>query len=181
MSDDDDFLWRVQGVNGQLELDGDDIRISRKGALGFLTQGHKGVKQIYVGDISSIQFKAAGALSNGYIQFTFQGGAEAKGGLFQATQDENSIMFRKNQQDFFEDIRDLIEERRREIRQRSAAGPSAPDLDAVSRLERLAALRDAGHLTAEEFAEQKGRILGPSVRGSRPPDTPAKRRYGRRR
>ncbi len=38
-------------------------------------------------------------------------------------------------------------------------GPAAPGDDAISRLERLAALRNSGALTDAEFAEQKRRVL----------------------
>lgn len=48
-----------------------------------------------ISSISSIQFKNAGAMFNGYIQFAFMGGQEAKGGIFQGTQDENTVMFTK--------------------------------------------------------------------------------------
>jgi len=92
----------AKGVNGQIELYSNKICIRRKGVLGFLTQGLKGDKNIMISTITSIQFKKAGMLTNGYIQFAFMGGQEAKGGLFQGTQDENTIMFNKKQQSAFE-------------------------------------------------------------------------------
>lgn len=85
----------AKGVNGQVELYDNKVCIHRKGVLGFLTQGLKGDKNIMISSISSIQFKNAGAMFNGYIQFAFMGGQEAKGGIFQGTQDENTVMFTK--------------------------------------------------------------------------------------
>ena len=41
----------------------------------------------------------------------------------------------------------------------AAAQPAAPT-DPVAQLKELAALKDQGHLTDEEFAAQKARILG---------------------
>ncbi|HSK57121.1 MAG TPA: SHOCT domain-containing protein [Jiangellales bacterium] len=38
--------------------------------------------------------------------------------------------------------------------------PAAPEDDTIARLKELAALRDQGVLTDEEFAAQKARILG---------------------
>lgn len=38
--------------------------------------------------------------------------------------------------------------------------PASPDADVVGQLERLAALRDSGALTPEEFSAQKSRLLG---------------------
>ena len=40
------------------------------------------------------------------------------------------------------------------------AAPAAPQVDIVSQLERLGALRDSGVLTDDEFAAQKAKILG---------------------
>jgi Short C-terminal domain len=38
--------------------------------------------------------------------------------------------------------------------------PASPDTDVVTQLERLAALRDSGSLTPEEFSRQKAKLLG---------------------
>ena len=143
----------AKGVNGQLELLEGRIRISRKGVLGFLTQGLKGDKEINISSISSVQWKKAGALTNGYIQFAFFGGAEAKGGIVQATQDENSIMFRATQEAAFQAIRDEIQ------RRISAPATSAPS-SAADEIRKLAELRDQGILTPEEFEAKKKRMLG---------------------
>ena len=94
----------AKGVNGQIELYRNKICIRRKGMLGFLTQGLKGDKNIMISSITSIQLKKAGLLTNGYVQFAFMGGKEAKGGIFQGTQDENTVMFNKKQQSSFEQI-----------------------------------------------------------------------------
>src|SRR5262245_20435326 len=101
----------ANGVNGQLTLVGERIRISRRGAMAFLTQGLKGEKDIAISSITSIQWKNANWVTRGYIQFSFQGGAEAKGGAFQAASDENSILFSPGQQREFQAIREAIERR----------------------------------------------------------------------
>jgi hypothetical protein len=44
--------------------------------------------------------------------------------------------------------------------QPAAAAPPGPQVDTVSQLERLGALRDQGVLTDEEFQAQKAKILG---------------------
>jgi hypothetical protein len=93
----ENMISGAHGHNGQLELTESVVRIKRKGALAFLTQGLKGDKEILISHISSIQFKKATIWTNGYIQFAFIGGQEAKGGLFQGTQDENTVMFRASQ------------------------------------------------------------------------------------
>ena len=120
---DSNIIMEARGVNGQIELFKDRIRIKRKGIIGFLSQGLKGDKDILISSISSIQFKTANILTNGYIQFAFMGGKEAKGGLFQASQDENSVMFRTTQQSAFENIKSAIETRM-SARNTSQSNPS---------------------------------------------------------
>ena len=88
-----DRIMQAEGINGILSLLSDSIRISRKGIGAFILQGLKGDKDIYLSQISSIQFKKTGTFTNGYIQFSFLGGQETKGGIFDATKDENTIMF----------------------------------------------------------------------------------------
>jgi hypothetical protein len=143
----------ARGVNGQLELHGDKVCIKRKGLMGFLTQGLKGDKEIRLSSISSIQFKKASALTNGYIQFAFMGGKEAKGGIFQATKDENSVIFTQKQQAQFEYIKIKIEQ----LLNAPTAAQAPDDADQIAK---FAILRDQGILTPEEFDAKKKQILG---------------------
>ncbi len=105
------MLMEFHGVNGQLELYADKIIIKRKGVLSKLTQGFtKGDKTIYIKQISGIDFKLGGNVVNGFIQFTLPGGNEKKGGAFQATQDENTVMFKKKDNDFAIKLKEKVEE-----------------------------------------------------------------------
>jgi hypothetical protein len=58
--------------------------------------------------ISAIQFKKGNAFTNGYIQFTVAGGNENTRGIFQATQDENTVMFVKKYNDDAEELKRKI-------------------------------------------------------------------------
>jgi hypothetical protein len=145
----------VKGVNGQIRFDGREVTISRKGVLGFLTQGFKGEKSIDVEHISSIQFKNAGLMLNGYIQFAFIGGRESKAGIFDASQDENTVMFSIGQQKVFEQLRDAVKKRGQELRT-----PSGQPSGVSDEVEKLAGLRDRGILTDEEFQAKKRQLLG---------------------
>ena len=99
----------AQGINGKLVLGKGYVEIVRKGFMSFMTQGFKGNKKIAIKQISAIQFKPAGFITNGYIQFSFIGGQESKRGIFMATQDENTLMFNKKQQSEFEKIKEQLE------------------------------------------------------------------------
>ena len=99
----------AKGVNGQMILGEGYLEITKKGVLGFMLQGLKGSKKIAIKHISSVQFKQAGTYTNGYLQIAFVGGHESKGGLINATQDENTVVFNKKQQPDFEKIKEKIE------------------------------------------------------------------------
>jgi hypothetical protein len=146
----------AKGINGQLELTPDVVRIRRKGMMSLLTQGAKGDKDILISQITSVQFKPANMLTNGYIQVAFSGGKESKGGLMDAVKDENTVMFKRGQQQAFEAFRDELNRRMLAARKPAAAAP----VDFTVQLERLAKLREQGVLTDEEFQAQKARILG---------------------
>lgn len=150
-------MLEAKGHGGQIRFDGDTLIISRKGMLGLLTQGLKGDKEIGLEHISSVQFKPAGALFNGYIQFAFVGGTENKAGILAATSDENSVMFTIRQQPAFEEIRDAIKKRIAELRTARAGGPTASAADEIAK---FAKLKEEGLLTEEEFAAKKRQLLG---------------------
>ncbi len=150
------ILIKAKGIGGDLELLKNKIRIKRRGGMAFLLHGIKGDKEIFLNQISSIQLKKAGFAFNGYVQFAFLGGREAKGGLFQATSDENTIMFTKdNQQDFIE-IKNAIEE---QIFQFQNQNKNDKTSIGINDLEKLAKLRDEGIITEEEFQTKKRQIL----------------------
>ena len=68
----------------------------------------KGDKEIFLDQISAVQLKKASALISGYIQFTIPGGNEKLKGIFEATDDENTVMFRKDQNKVAEEIKNMI-------------------------------------------------------------------------
>ena len=149
-----EVLAFVKGVNGQIELLADRIRIRRKGVLSILTQGLKGEKEILLTQISSVQFKRATWMTNGFIQFAFLGGQEAKGGLHEAIRDENTVMFNTFQQEAFEAFRATVSK----SMGTAIMGPSA--VSPLDELEKLASLRDRGIVSEEEFQLKKKQLLG---------------------
>ena len=147
-------MIQAKGHNGQIQFDGVNVTISRKGVLGFLTQGLKGDKVIKASAITSVQFKKVGMITSGYLQFSLMGGGESKGGVFDATKDENTVMFVKKQEQDFERIRDAVQAVLNAPVVGAVAQPSV-----VDQLEKLAQLRDRGVLTATEFEVQKTKLL----------------------
>jgi hypothetical protein len=149
------------GTTGQIEVDGEFVTIRRKGLRSFINQGVKGDKRIPLTSVVAVQFKKAG-LTDGYLQLTIPGGVESRGGWAQSGSDENTVTFNRRQQPAFEALRDQLEERLVE-RSRSAgmgaASPVTPPADIPEQIRKLAALRDDGVLTDEEFAAKKAELL----------------------
>ena len=145
----------ADGSNGSVRLDGDRLRINRKGFANILTQGVQGEKVIPLASISAVQFKSAGWMA-GYIQFTIKGGIERPGGIMEATKDENAVLFEKKQQPAFEDLRKIVET----AMSRPAASQGTRSSSESEELERLANLVERGFLTREEFEMKKRALLG---------------------
>ena len=146
----------AKGHNGTVAFDGAFIIITREGFMARTTFG-KGEKRIPVRSLSAVQLKQPGGLTNGFIQFTIAGGRESsarKGNrTVAAANDENSVLFTKAQQAVFAELRDAINEALA-----NPEGSAGPDL--AGQLQKLAALRDQGVLTEDEFAAKKADILG---------------------
>lgn len=147
----------AKGINGQVHFDGATVVIRREGFVARSTHG-RSEKAYPVRSIGAVKFKSATSLVNGYIQFSVSGESSKKsigfGKSQDASKDENAVLFRKSALGDFEAIRDAI-------REAQAAGPqpvvAAPDL--ADQLAKLAALRDQGVLTEEEFAAKKAQLL----------------------
>ncbi|MFD5117148.1 DUF4429 domain-containing protein [Streptomyces sp. NPDC058391] len=150
------------GVGGHVAFDGQYVTITRKGFLARATVG-KGEKRLHVSQIGAIQWKPAGPIMNGFIQFTLPGGNERLSHFGSQTssagKDENSVVFDKKRQPEFEALRSDVEAA---IVQHHAPKPSgAPAAESLAdELTKLAALRDRGVLSPQEFEQQKARLLG---------------------
>jgi hypothetical protein len=149
----------VKGMNGQIEIDDNWLTIKRKGGFALVTQGLKGDKRISIATISSVQFKSATSLTNGYIQFATSSGENA-GGILSAGTDENSVIFQKKHQTEFEKLRDLIESKVVARANNSGAVTNIVQSDLADQILKLSALVDQGILTQDEFQAQKQKLLG---------------------
>ena len=156
----------VKGHNGTVRFDGQTITILRKGAMARLSVG-KGEKHIPLAQLTAVQFKPAGLMVNGFIQFTVGGGNEPRSRFGRQTtdaaHDENSVVFHHAQREAFEGLRDTVQAALAEHHQ-SGAAPAAASAQPVppsipEQIEQLAALRDKGALTEAEFEPKKVELL----------------------
>jgi hypothetical protein len=151
----------AKGHNGQVTMSGDWMTIRRKG---FGRIGHsKGDRRIPLASITAVQVRPAGAIANGFLRVTIPGSPERRGGLNDATSDENAVIFTKKHADEFAAVQAYIEtyisdrmtaaNRPRQVVHQAAA----PDL--ADQIRKLASLRDHGILTEEEFGAKKAALL----------------------
>jgi len=148
----------MQGVQDLLEVFEDKVTIAPKGMLGFLNKGLKGTKTIPFASISAIQFREAGPIVSGYMQFTIPGGNESRSGVFSAANDENTFMFAgKKYNELALEIKGYIESKVRELRTPHYV-PAVTNLS--DELQKLAKLREQGILSDEEFHAAKKKLIG---------------------
>lgn len=144
-------MIQAQGhMGGGVAFDGQWVTISRAGAQ-RITHG-KGDKRLHVSQISAVQVKPAGPLTNGFIQFTISGGSDrqaAKGRrTMQAAKDENSVIFTRKQQPAFDQLQHAIEQAiaAAHTPQQAAAQQSPAD-----QIQQLWALHQQGALTRQQY------------------------------
>ncbi|MFE9593596.1 DUF4429 domain-containing protein [Streptomyces sp. NPDC006294] len=155
-------MIEVSGQGGQIVFDGQYVTITRKGFLARATHG-KGEKRLHISQISAVQWKPAGAMVNGFIQFTVPGGNEVRGRLgsqtSNAAKDENSVIFTKQQQPEFEKLRSVLDQAIAAQHAPQHAAAAAP-VSVADELAKLGTLLQQGLITQQEFEQQKARLLG---------------------
>lgn len=148
----------AQGHNGHVSFDGQFVTITRIGALARMSVG-KGSKSIPVSSITAVQVKPAGALTNGFVEFTLAGGNEmrsrAGSQTVNAASNENAVLFTKKQSEAMTALADAV----RAAMGRSNGAPVAT-ASVGDELAKLGGLLQQGLITREEFDAQKARLLG---------------------
>ena len=151
------YLLEATSAGSFLGLDGNTIVIRHTGFINAMSKGGiQGEKRIPVKSILSVQFKPATDAVGGYIQFETAGGSQrpARGGVFEAAGDENSVLFSKSEMPKFEVLRDKVNS------MLESTGNLVQQVSSADELAKFAKLRDDGIITEAEFQEKKKQILG---------------------
>lgn len=97
----------ASGLNGQVSFDGTTVLITREGFVGRATHG-RSEKSLPIKSIGAVQFRAASALVNGFVQFSVTGETSKRSVGFgknaDASKDENAVVFRKRASDDFQKV-----------------------------------------------------------------------------
>jgi len=154
-------LYSFDGRNGAILVFENKVRISRSGCMAFFTQGgSKGDKDIPVSSITAIQLKEPG-IGSGYIQFNLSGGDTSTGGVFDATEDENTVMLSSSSQyEKAQEAKQIIEGQMYSGEAGSDAQTSgSSSLSDAEKIEKYHDLFERGAITQEEFEEKKAEVL----------------------
>jgi hypothetical protein len=92
-----------------VRLDDHFIRIARKNSLtNLVLKGLDGEKSILLSEITAYQLKKPGK-TTGYLQIIYPGSLDDKGGMWNAVQDENTIVFTKEEVEHALVLKEAIE------------------------------------------------------------------------
>jgi TM2 domain-containing membrane protein YozV len=145
----------AEGVNGQVTLFRDRLTISREniGMVHRMQHGRKGSKEIPFESITSVQLREPSSMTRGYIQFGQSGYVESGGGLFDATSDENTVLFEKSSLKEFKKLkRKLRELKKGDIEESTGTMDGA--------MEKLRERYAEGEIDEEEFETRKEILKG---------------------
>lgn len=153
----DAILARSPGI-GYVAFDGHFVTIQhigiQRGVIG------KGNKRFPITGITNIHMKPAGWVMSGYLQITAGGTNETKSKFgkqtWDASSDENTVVFGLDNEQGFLAVRDAIEAAQRNLH---TPKPAAVQEDVMGQLAKLGGLRDAGILTDAEFDAKKAELL----------------------
>lgn len=145
----------IKGSNGTISFDGQTVTITRKGLGAALMSGARGTKTLPLSAITAVQYKKAG-MTVGYLQLSVPGDTQRQGrnATHTVQQDENTVTFYAKQNAEFEALASSLNAA---LLSKSAPVQAAPDL--ADQIGKLAALRDQGILSEDEFNAKKAELL----------------------
>ncbi len=151
-------------TNGILKVYEDKVVISRKTAMGFISQGLKGDKVFFYYDLSSVEYKKPSMLANGYMKFITAGTKETKQNIGflgattkEALKDENTLIlraFNKEVPNESEKLYHYILSKIEASKKTESSGSSSAE-----EIMKFKKLLDDGIITEEEFEKKKQELL----------------------
>ena len=141
-------------------LDGNFVRVARKGAVNTITRGYSGEKSYRISELTGVQIKKPGLVTSGYFQFLTPAANETSG-LWDAIQDDNSFVFIKDELPMVLEIQKYIEEHQSAPAQSAtiAASTPTPSISAADELKKYKELLDMDAITQEEYEIKKKQLL----------------------
>jgi hypothetical protein len=122
---------------------------------GVMFYGFLGTKRVPVSNITAVNWKEPGGWTVGFLELSILGEPAPSPHASPNVQHQNRLSFEHDQLAKFMELRDWIQARLGKPSQAAISPSSAAD-----EITKLAALLKDGHLTPEEFAAQKTKLLG---------------------
>ena len=152
------LLLKGSSLGDTIYIYDDSIELVQTGLGSKVRKGIKGSKTVPFESITAIQYREGNNLTNGYVQISIKGYQESKKGLFDAAQDENSIMFRKENNKVFKEIADLIQEKIIEFSSKASNNVTS-QISISEEIEKLNNLFKSGAISEEEFTKAKDKLI----------------------
>ena len=152
------LLLKGSSLGDTIYIYDDSIELVQTGLGSKVRKGIKGSKTVPFESITAIQYREGNNLTNGYVQISIKGYQESKKGLLDAAQDENSIMFRKENNKVFKEIADLIQEKIIEFSSKASNNVTS-QISISEEIEKLNNLFKSGAISEEEFTKAKDKLI----------------------
>ncbi|MFW0912744.1 SHOCT domain-containing protein [Bacillus altitudinis] len=140
-------------------IDGNYVRVDKKGAINAITRGFSGEKSYRIDKLSGIQIKKPGLVTTGYFQF-LTAAANETGGLWNAIQDDNSFTFSPLELAMAEELKESIEtEQSNQNIQKQIQPMNSEKISVADELKKFKELLDMDAITSEEYNQKKKELL----------------------
>lgn len=157
--------YRIKSPTGAVLIVFEDhVTITQEGVMGALSRGLSGQKDLYYCDMSSIQFKNCGWTA-GFMEFTFPGSNDRRGGAITGVSNENRFSFgrptigaAKKLAEEMEAVNAYIQTQWRNCKTNKSASVIAATSSA-DELMKFKQLLDTGAITEEEYYTKKKQLL----------------------
>ena len=134
------------------------VLTAKKNAVSLLITNKffAGDKKFYYSDLTSVQFRDPGMITDGYMEFEYPG--SRSGNSSGAYSSENAIAFTKKDLDKMKEIYNYVDGKIREYKNKGNG--TVQQLSSADELKKFKELLDAGIITQDEFDAKKKELLG---------------------
>ena len=134
------------------------VLTAKKNAVSLLITNKffAGDKKFYYSDLTSVQFRDPGMITDGYMEFEYPG--SRSGNSSGAYSSENAIAFTKKDLEKMKEIYNYVDGKIREYKNKGNG--TVQQLSPADELKKFKDLLDAGIITQDEFDAKKKELLG---------------------
>lgn len=134
------------------------VLTAKKNAVSLLITNKffAGDKKFYYSDLTSVQFRDPGMITDGYMEFEYPG--SRSGNSSGAYSSENAIAFTKKDLEKMKEIYNYVDGKIREYKNKG--NETVQQLSPADELKKFKELLDAGIITQDEFDAKKKELLG---------------------